>query len=52
MLDGINALLESYGLMFQAIFSAPLYGNLTWGFFSISVIIIGILISFFVARLK
>lgn len=52
MLEGINALLESFGMIWTSIFSAPLYGDLTLGYFSISVVVMGILISFFIARLK
>lgn len=52
MLDGINALLQCFGYFWQAFFTAPLYGSLTWGYFSISVVVMGILISFFIARLK
>lgn len=52
MLDGVNALLQSFGLIWQAVFSAPLYGDLTLGYFSIAVVVMGILISFFIARLK
>lgn len=52
MLDGINALLQCFSNMWQAIFSAPLYGELTWGYFLISVLVIDIFISFFIARMK
>lgn len=52
MLDGINAFLDAFGLMWTAIFTAPLYGALTWGYFTIAVAVIGILISFFIARFK
>lgn len=52
MLDGINALMESFGMIWQSVFSAPLYGDLTLGYFSIAVAVMGILISFFIARLK
>lgn len=52
MLDGINALLQCFSYMWDAIFSAPLYGSLTWGYFLISVLVIDIFISFFIARMK
>lgn len=52
MLDGVNALIESIGLIWQALFDAPLYGALTWGYFLVSVAAIGILVSFFIGRLK
>ena len=52
MLDGINALLSAFGSMWSAVFSAPLYGDLTLGYFSVAVVVLGILISFFIARLK
>lgn len=52
MLDGINALLNAFGSIWDAVFSAPLYGDLTLGYFSISVVVMGILISFFIARFK
>lgn len=52
MLDGINALIQCVGFFWQSIMSAPLYGSLTWGWFLISVAIMGILVSFFIARLK
>lgn len=52
MLDGINAFLDAYGLIFKAVFNAPLFGSLTWGYFIISVAIIGIMLSFFIARFK
>ena len=37
MLDGINALLSAFGSIWSAVFSAPLYGQLTLGYFSIAV---------------
>lgn len=52
MLEGINAFLDCFGMMWKAVFDAPLYGALTWGYFVISVSVIGILISFFIARFK
>jgi len=52
MLDGINALLQCFANMWQAIFSAPLYDELTWGYFLISVLVVDIFISFFIARMK
>lgn len=52
MLDGINALLSAFGSIWSAVFSAPLYGDLTLGYLSIAVAVMGILISFFIARLK
>ena len=52
MLDGINALLECFGLFWTSVFNAPLYGSLTYGYFVISVAVMGILISFFIARMK
>lgn len=52
MLDGINALISCFGYFFTAIFEAPLYGDLTWGWFLVCVSVMGVLISFFIARLK
>lgn len=52
MLDGINALIQAFGLIFSSIFNAPLYDELTWGMFLIACMVIGILISFFIARMK
>ena len=52
MLEGINALMLSFGKIWGSVFSAPLYGDLTLGYFSIAVAVMGILISFFVDRLK
>lgn len=52
MLNGINALIEAFSLIFTAIFTAPLYGDLTWGMFLIGCTVIGIMISFFIARMK
>lgn len=52
MLNGINALLDAFGSIWSSVFSAPLYGDLTLGYFSIAVAVMGILISFFVDRLK
>jgi len=52
MLDGINALLQCFANMWTAIFDAPLYGALTWGYFLVSVLVINIFISFFIARMK
>lgn len=52
MLEGINALMDSFGMIWSSVFSAPLYGDLTLGYFSIAAAVMGILISFFVDRLK
>ena len=52
MLDGINALLQCFKSMWTAIFNAPLYDSLTWGYFLIAVLVIDIFISFFIARMK
>lgn len=52
MIDGINALLDAFGLIWSAIFNAPFYDSLTWGYLLIAFSVMGILISFFVARLK
>lgn len=52
MLDGINALLDVIGFWWTALFEAPLYGPLTWGYFLISVTIMDIVITFFIAKLK
>lgn len=52
MLDGINALIRAFGLIFAAMFGAPLYGDLTWGMFLVAAAIISIMITFFVRRLK
>lgn len=52
MLDGINALLSVFGTFWQAIFSAPLYGSITWGYFLLALEVMAILISFFIQRFK
>lgn len=52
MLDCINAWIQVFGMLWEAFFKAPLYGSLTWGYFCISVAVMGILISFFIARFK
>lgn len=52
MLDGINSILNAFGSVWNSIFNAPLYGSLTWGYFLVSCSVIGILISFFISRLK
>lgn len=52
MLDYINAWIEVFGMIWTALFEAPLYGSLTWGYFCISCTVMGILISFFIARFK
>lgn len=52
MLDGLNALISCMKNLWNAIFAAPLYGELTWGYFLISCTVVGILVSFFIARLK
>lgn len=52
MLEGINALLQCFANMWTAIFAAPLYGDLTWGYFLIAVLVLDIFISFFIARMK
>ena len=52
MLEGLNALISAFGSVFNAFYTAPLYGDLTWGLFSVSCSVIGIMISFFIARLK
>lgn len=52
MIEGINALIQAFGLIFKAVFDAPLYGDLTWGYFVVGCSVIGIMISFFIARMK
>lgn len=52
VIDGVNALIQCFGMMWEAVFNAPLYGALTWGYFLISVIVISIMISFFIGRMK
>lgn len=52
IIDGLNALISAFSLIFQAIFQAPLYQGLTWGYFLIACSIMAILISFFISRFK
>lgn len=52
MLDGLNALIQGFGLIFKAVFDAPLYGEVTWGFFIVACTVISIMISFFISRMK
>lgn len=52
MLEGLNALIQAFGLIFSAIFNAPLYGEVTWGWFLVSCSVIGIMITFFIGRMK
>lgn len=52
MLDGFNAWIQGFGLIFFALFNAPLYGDLTYGWFIVGSTVIGIMISFFIARMK
>lgn len=52
MLDGLNAIFDSFGLIWDAIFNAPLYDDLTWGYFLIASSVMAIFISFLIARLK
>lgn len=52
MLDGINALITCFGDFWTAIFDAPLYDSLTWGWFLVSCLVIDILITFLIAKLK
>lgn len=52
MVDGVNALLKAFGLIWQAVFTAPLYGSLTWGYFVIAVAVMGIFLTFFIGRMK
>ena len=52
VLDCINDWIDVFGMFWTAIFTAPLHGSLTWGYFCISVAVMGILISFFIARFK
>lgn len=52
MLEGLNAWIEAFGLIFSAIFNAPLYGELTYGWFLVGTSVIGIMLSFFIGRMK
>lgn len=52
MLEGINALIQAFGLVFAAIFNSPLYGDLTYGWFLVACSVIGIMITFFISKMK
>lgn len=52
MLEGFNAWIESLGLIFASVFNAPIYGDLTFGWFIVGSTVIDIMISFFIARMK
>lgn len=52
MLEGINNLVSAFAAMWSAIFSAPLFGALTWGYFIVACVIIEIFITYFIWRLK
>lgn len=51
MLDALNSLIYAFSYVFYQMFSAPLYGEMTWGYFLIGTTIMGILISYFVSKL-
>ena len=52
MLEGLNAWIEVFGLIFAAVFNAPLYGELTYGWFLVGSAVIGIMITFFISKMK
>lgn len=52
MVDGINALLSAFKSMWDAIFSAPFYGALTWGYLLVSILVMDILITYLISKLK
>lgn len=52
MIDGINALVQAFGSMWQAIFNAPFYGALTWGYLLVAILIMDIFITFFMSKIK
>ena len=52
MIDGINALIQAFGMILAAMFNAPFYGSVTWGMFLVAAAIMSILLSFFVNRMK
>ncbi len=51
MIDALNDLIYAFSYVFQKVFSAPLYGSMTWGWFLIATTIMGILITYFVSKL-
>lgn len=51
MIDALNDLIYVFSYVFYNMFSAPLYGAMTWGYFLIGTTIMGILISYFVSKL-
>lgn len=52
MLEGINALIQCFKFLWDAFFTAPLYGDLTWGYFLIAVAVMDIFIIYFIGRFK
>lgn len=52
MLDGLNALITAAGLIFTSMFNAPFYGEMTWGYFIIGTLVISIMLTFFIGRMK
>ena len=52
MIEGMNKLVDAFASIWSAIFSAPLFGALTWGYFLVACTLIEIFIVFFIWRLK
>lgn len=52
MLDGINALFTAVRYIFESFFEMPFYDSVSWGMLITAVLVMCILISFFVSRMK
>ena len=52
MLDGINALLQSFGLFWSMMMDLPFIGQLTWGYFIIAVVVLDVFMSFLLFKFK
>ena len=52
MLEGINALLAVFSQFVQMLFPLPFYGAITVGWLFVSIELIGIIVAYFIYRLK
>lgn len=52
MLDGINSILSVFSQFVQMIFSLPFYGTITVGWLVVSIELVGIVVMYFIYRMK
>lgn len=52
MLDGFQALIQSYGYMVQAFLTAPFYGSLTYGYLLIAIAVFSIVLRYLLFKLN